>query len=219
MKHDDAIAAALANRSFVYTYLWRAFAAEPDEAFLSAVADDATLEECKLLAGEDSRAVQVQEALAAFVSNVPDAPDALKGEYTKLFEGPGKLPAPPWESVYVCGEDLLFQPSTLEVREAYRSAGYQATGYPHEADDHLATELDFMGALSKRTQAAYEEGGQGCVPPADFQAGVFLGHTPEQLASPVYGKAPWRREAQGLRFLSAFLRTCSGAVRGRLGGA
>lgn len=158
MKHDDAIAAALANRSFVYTYLWRAFAAEPDEAFLSAVADDATLEECKLLAGEDSRAVQVQEALAAFVSNAPDALDALKGEYTKLFEGPGKLPAPPWESVYVCGEDLLFQPSTLEVREAYRSAGYQATGYPHEADDHLATELDFMGALSKRTQAAYEEG-------------------------------------------------------------
>ena len=137
MKHDDAIAAALANRSFVYTYLWRAFAAEPDKkAFLSAVADDATLEECKLLAGEDSRAVQVQEALAAFVRNVPDAPDALKGEYTKLFEGPGKLPRAALGVGLRVRRGLLFQPSTLEVREKRRTEApdNQATGYPHEAD-------------------------------------------------------------------------------------
>ena len=80
-----------------------------------------------------------------------------QGRIHEAVRGAGQAsPAPPWESVYVCGEDLLFQPSTLEVREAYRRR-YQATGYPHEADDHLATELDFMGALSS-TQAAYEEG-------------------------------------------------------------
>ena len=157
MKHDDAIAAALANRSFVYTYLWRAFAADPDEALLTAVASDQALEECAILAGEESRAAQEQRALASTAS-APDALEALKSDYTRLFIGPGKLPAPPWESVYVTGEDLLFQPSTLEVRDAYRKAGYQATGYPHEADDHLATELGFMEALAKDSQAAYEAG-------------------------------------------------------------
>lgn len=152
---DDAIAAALANRSFVYTYLWRAFAADPDEALLATVATDQATEECVILAGEGSCAVQEQRALASAAS-APDALEALKSDYTRLFIGPGKLPAPPWESVYVSGEDLLFQPSTLEVRDAYRKAGYQATGYPHEADDHLATELGFMEALAKDSQAAYD---------------------------------------------------------------
>lgn len=154
---DGAIAAALANRSFVYTYLWRAFAADPDEALLTAVASDQALEECAILAGEESRAAQEQRALASTAS-ASDALEVLKSDYTRLFIGPGKLPAPPWESVYVTGEDLLFQPSTLEVRDAYRKAGYQATGYPHEADDHLATELGFMEALAKDSQAAYEAG-------------------------------------------------------------
>ena len=49
MKHDDAIAAALANRSFVYTYLWRAFAAEPDEALLATVASNQATEELSLI--------------------------------------------------------------------------------------------------------------------------------------------------------------------------
>lgn len=157
MKHDDAIAVALANRSFAYTYLWRVFAADPDEALLAMVASDQASEECAILAGEDSRAAKEQRVLASMATEA-DTLEMLKSDYTRLFVGPGKLPAPPWESVYVTGEDLLFQPSTLEVRDAYRKAGYQATGYPHEADDHLATELGFMEALAKDSQAAYEAG-------------------------------------------------------------
>lgn len=154
---NDALAAALANRSYIYTYLWRVFAADPDEALLAAVASDEALEECLLFAGEGTRAASEQRALADLAA-APDTLEVIKGDYTKLFIGPGKLPAPPWESVYVTGEDLLFQPSTLEVRDAYRKAGYQATGYPHEADDHLATELGFMGALAKDSQAAFKAG-------------------------------------------------------------
>ena len=87
----------------------------------------------------------------------------LQTEYTRLFVGPASLPAPPWESVYLCGENLIFQESTLAVRAAYRAAGYQAAGYPHEADDHLATELDFMASLAERASAAYEEGDEESV--------------------------------------------------------
>lgn len=157
----DALTAALANRAFLYTYLWRLFAQEPDEALLDVAADGHTLEACMLLAGEDSQAANMQEVVgerARAAKESPDAFDALKGDYMTLLVGPGKLPAPPWESVYACGEDLLFQESTLEVRQAFLSAGYRASGYPHEADDHLATEMNFMAALSERAQTAYEEG-------------------------------------------------------------
>ena len=158
MKHDEAISAALANRRFMYTYLWRAFATDPDKAFLDSVCSDTTLAECALFMGEDSQGMREQDLLVNFVRATPDVLDVVKRDYTKLFIGPAKLPAPPWESVYVTGEDLLFQVSTLEVRQAFHSAGYQATGYPHEADDHLATELGFMEALAKKTLDAYEGG-------------------------------------------------------------
>ncbi|MBC2887836.1 TorD/DmsD family molecular chaperone [Gordonibacter massiliensis (ex Traore et al. 2017)] len=155
MAIDEAVALLLANRHFLYAYLSRAFAAEPDEAFLDVVADAHTKDECALLDDEREEGTTLQRGLAALATEGPDALERLRSEYTKLLIGPGKLPAPPWESVFVSGEPLLFQKSTLAVREAYRAAGFQAAGYPHEADDHLAIELAFMEALADRMGEAY----------------------------------------------------------------
>lgn len=158
MNHDETMAVALANRQFMYRYLWKAFAAEPDEALLTAVADEHTLEQVVLLAGVGSKAEAAQRDLAAYMDEHPDELDGLRGEYTRLFIGPAKLPAPPWESVYVSSDGLIFQACTLEVRRVYREAGYQTAAYPHEADDHLAAELDFMAQLSEDARAAYDVG-------------------------------------------------------------
>ena len=130
MHYDDAAGTMLANRCFLYRYLWRAFAAEPDDALLDIVADAHTREECALLDGEDGEGARLQDALAEVAA--ANGLGQLRSVYTKLFIGPAKLPAPPWESVYATGEPLLFQESTLAVREAYRRAGYAAAGYPHE---------------------------------------------------------------------------------------
>lgn len=157
LESQDTLIAALANRSFVYAYLWRAFAAAPDQEFFDLAVKDTTLIECLVLAGEESPVLSEQKAVAAFIREVPNALEIAQRDYVKLFIGPGKLPAPPWESVYATGKDVLFQESTIEVRKAYRSAGYQATGYPHEADDHLAIELGFMQRLSDDSQAACEQ--------------------------------------------------------------
>ena len=146
---DDSILLLLGNRRFLYTYVNRAFAVEPDEAFLDVVAEAHTLEECALLDDESGEGTRLQ--LLAVKASVSCGLECLRSEYTKLFIGPDKLPAPPWESVYVTGEPLLFQESTLAVRQAYQNAGYVAAGYPHEADDHVATELDFMAALASDT--------------------------------------------------------------------
>lgn len=157
MKCDEIVAAALADRTLLYTYLWRAFCDEPDQTFLDAVADPVIPIALGALLGEGSDTVEAQGRLASLASE-EDALDRLKGDYVRLFIGPSRLPAPPWESVYVTGERLLFQQSTLDVREAYRFAGYQSTGYPHAADDHLATELGFMRALALDSERACASG-------------------------------------------------------------
>ncbi len=67
-----------------------------------------------------------------------------EGVFNRLFVGPGHLVAPPWESVYLSEDGLLFQEETLAVRNAYRRAGLVVPERGREADDHIAFELDYM---------------------------------------------------------------------------
>ncbi|MEI3231097.1 MAG: molecular chaperone TorD family protein, partial [Gordonibacter pamelaeae] len=67
------------------------------------------------LDGEDGEGARLQDALAEVAA--ANGLGQLRSVYTKLFIGPAKLPAPPWESVYATGgRPLLFQESTLAVR-------------------------------------------------------------------------------------------------------
>lgn len=154
---DDAVGMTLANRQFLYRYLWRAFAAEPDETLLDVACGDHAPQACALV-GDEAARLQGDIAPVAAALREPAGLDALQTAYAHLFVGPAALPAPPWESVYTSGENLIFQKSTLDVRAAFRAAGYQAAGYPREADDHLATELDFMATLAERASQAFERG-------------------------------------------------------------
>lgn len=154
MENKDVLQEALAARGLLYRCAWRLFAAPMDEEALRALGDPTAVEAVALLAGDDAPAVQAYDRLVGAAES--QDVEVLAGEYTKLFVGPGKLPAPPWESVYRGDGDLLFQESTLKVRDAYREAGFQAKGYPREADDHLATELSFMVSLIDESAAAVE---------------------------------------------------------------
>lgn len=154
MENKDVLQEALAARGLLYRCAWRLFAAPMDEEALRALGDPMAVEAVALLAGDDATLVRAYDQLVGAAG--PQDVEALAGEYTKLFVGPGKLPAPPWESVYRGDGDLLFQESTLKVRDAYREAGFQAKGYPREADDHLATELSFMVSLIDEAVAAVE---------------------------------------------------------------
>ena len=60
MAGDDIMAVALANRCFLYRYLWRAFSFEADEVFLATAADDRTCKECELMLGDDSSGMKSQ---------------------------------------------------------------------------------------------------------------------------------------------------------------
>ena len=136
MQDHEAIQTLLDARGLAYESLARAFAEEPngDVALLFASEDFAKT--CSVL--DDGKG-----ALPAALADVAAAArrqgaQACKAEYGRWFVAQ-EADVYPWESVHVTGERVLFQRCTLEVREAYRAQGFQAAGYPHEPDDHLAT--------------------------------------------------------------------------------
>jgi putative dimethyl sulfoxide reductase chaperone len=72
----------------------------------------------------------------------------MQADYTRLFIGPDKVIAAPWESVYFSEERLVFQEQTLEVRNWYRRFGLEAEKIHREPDDHIGLELLFLSHLA-----------------------------------------------------------------------
>ena len=88
---------------------------------------------------------ELYKFLSKLLSEVSDKfLSRLNSEYTAMLIGPQRLPAPPWESAYESEEKILFGNSTLIVRNKYAKYGLLPTKHPHEADDHIAFELNFM---------------------------------------------------------------------------
>ena len=147
----------LTDRLYLYSLLYKCFGREADLAQLELLASEQTGQSFAILGGE------VLEKVPSFLAELrkdlerPDFLKRVKSEYMRLFIGPEKLIAPPWESVYRGEDALLFQDSTLEVRETYRAFGMQAEDYLRVPDDSLALELVFMSTLAERALNAFLE--------------------------------------------------------------
>lgn len=164
--YNDGIAIFLANRHYLYGLLQHIFGHEPSLELMEIAVSAHTQEALRLVLDEDEDKLKdylgILAELKQGIFTDPDGTlDKLKGEYTYLLLGPNKLPAPPWESVYLTEERTIFQESTLKVRQAYLKYQFLPANYPHEADDHLALELDFMSQLAKLAQERLEEGNIG----------------------------------------------------------
>ncbi len=151
----EIIEVLLADRLYLYSLLHKCFGRDPDREQLELLASTQTGESFSLLGGE------ILEKVPAFLKEIrkdledPAFTDRVKGEYMRLFVGPNKLVAPPWESVYQGEDAMLFQKVTLEVREAYHNFGMQAEAYRRVPDDSLALELAFMSTLAERALDAF----------------------------------------------------------------
>lgn len=159
---DDGIAIIFANRHYLYQLLQHIFGNEPTPELLDIVTNQHTQEALELMLDEDNNNLNVTLTLLhdlrmKLTTDTDSTLDKLTSEYTYLMIGPNKLPAPPWESVYVTKERALFQESTLKVRRTYLEYKFLPANYPHEADDHLAIELDFMAHLAKLTLERFDE--------------------------------------------------------------
>ena len=74
--------------------------------------------------------------------------EALQHDYRRLFVGPGRLLATPWESVYLSPDHLMFDVQTVQVRRAYQRYGMAIPNLNNEPDDHLGLELRFLAHLN-----------------------------------------------------------------------
>lgn len=82
---------------------------------------------------------------------------ALEIEYNRLFVGPGRPQAPPYESFYRDRWGVLMGPSARDVERRYARAGLTVKPDHHDLPDHVATELGFMAYLVMREGEAKGE--------------------------------------------------------------
>lgn len=76
--------------------------------------------------------------------------EAALFEYNRLFVGPGKLLAPPYESAYRNAQGLVMQEETLAVRWFYLQTGIEVSNKNAIPDDHLGLEFEFICYLLAR---------------------------------------------------------------------
>lgn len=134
----------------------------PSPELLDNLVAEELLEELPYGTAND-RGRQGAELLANWARQKRAQPDnrdyeAEVEDYTRLFEGPGRLLAPPWESVHLSASGLTFQEQTLAVRRWYRRYGLESLKIHNEPDDHIGLELSFLAYLMNQTVAALEAG-------------------------------------------------------------
>jgi putative dimethyl sulfoxide reductase chaperone len=99
---------------------------------------------------------QAQRLLGAWAREHPEGLDdgaieALVGDHTRLFIGPGKLLAAPWESSYVNRDRALFQLETAAVKEWYQRFDLALASSYNEPADHVGLEFAFLAHLAALT--------------------------------------------------------------------
>lgn len=156
----NATEAILHQRRLALLLFRRAFAQEPDAAFIETMESTPAIEAIEVFAPADPRLAAMADAMRALpqAGEATRFLDAARAEYTALFIGPAKVIAPFWESVYLDPRELLFLESTADVRKRYEAEGYRVNTATHEPEDSIALELDFMACLAERTLAAFRNG-------------------------------------------------------------
>lgn len=95
--------------------------------------------------------------MAATSSPMDDTAFATaRDDYTRLFVGPGALPAAPWESVYTNKDRAVFQRETLSVKNWYQRFDLVLASSYNEPADHIGLEFAFLAELAGMTIAASE---------------------------------------------------------------
>lgn len=97
--------------------------------------------------------VQVTE----YFSQIDQAQESLADAYQRLFVGPYALPAPPWGSVYLDKESVVFGDSTLVLRQWMRENGIEPHLTQAEPEDHIGLLLMMSAWLAENSPALLNE--------------------------------------------------------------
>ena len=158
---DDALSleALLLSRSYLYALFYKAFGGQPTAEFIDILSSDETLDALDEYSGESTTLSELGRALRAMRDETDvDLLWRLEAEFTRWFEGPGDLPAAPYQSPYVSGKPALFQVSTLAVRKAFEAGGYRIRRFKRVPDDDVSAMCLFLFKPSERTLRAFRLG-------------------------------------------------------------
>jgi putative dimethyl sulfoxide reductase chaperone len=154
--------ARVAGQALVFQLLGKLVYEPPEADWLQSLAGEAVFDEIPFAAAQPEVITGLgllQAWTRAYRAGEPSASfEALRADYTRLFVGLGQVLAPPWESVQVDEEGMLFQEETLQVRAWYRRFGLEAERLYQEPDDHAGLELAFLAHLAQLALAAQSEG-------------------------------------------------------------
>lgn len=179
----EGAAELLAARAWLYELAHKCFGGEPDEVLLAellgphtSAAVSAYAQDCEQMAG----LAKLLDGLAA--QDAAEVLDAARDEFTRMFEGPGALPAPPYRAPYTGSRDAaLFQEATLDVRALYRAQGLRMRREQAVPDDHVAALLDFAARRAAALFDAFVSGDAGFADAARSQHEMVEGYLADWL--------------------------------------
>lgn len=152
----------LPERVGLYSLLRALYSFPLTEALLTTVANLAFEPDSPLV--KPLRQIQVRldqnESLARTV-------EALNVEMTRLLEGPGLTPAPPYASYYLHGRQLM-GPAAQKVRQVYWQWQVAPDSEVNLPADHLALELGFLAHLAQLAAESGSEAGTVLAASRDF---------------------------------------------------
>jgi TorA maturation chaperone TorD len=136
--------------SVMFGLLGKVFYEYPNRSFYEGLHSEAVFAEMPVeLDNDDFRAAQ---ALLASWDAAPLDFAAIEADYMRLFILGDKFTAPPYQSIYLSIDKLMFQPSTLKVREWYKKYDLMAERQYSEPDDHVGLMLRFAGYLADKAE-------------------------------------------------------------------
>ncbi len=86
--------------------------------------------------------------ISQLVASLPNLEiDELEYQYSVLFEGQGEMPCPPWGSVYLDKDNMVFGESTRDYRLFLRQHGLEIESEVREPEDQFGLMLFVLGQL------------------------------------------------------------------------
>ncbi|MGD2294269.1 MAG: molecular chaperone TorD family protein [Candidatus Aminicenantes bacterium] len=136
---------------FCFRFLSHAFLTIPEEEFIADILKEDTLSEWPVAANNEALNSGVKVLRDFSRCWQPAHSKSLKLDYTRLFIGLEKTLAPPYASVYLSKERILFEKQMFEARRFYKRFNLQVKRKNQEPDDHIGYEFYFLSFLCQKT--------------------------------------------------------------------
>ena len=93
---------------------------------------------------------ELERAALLLAQGADDQEEALFTEYGRLFRGPAALPAPPWGSVYMDSDKVLYGWTWVELRKWMRAHGIAGVYAENDPEDHVGRMLLLASDVVRR---------------------------------------------------------------------